>query len=87
MVALVLNGLSLVFLCKLQFLLVEHSQISHSCLQCASLSSYLSKNFSNGMHCIMIVKSAYVFQTIFLYVLVAPTNIVRESSLYNLCTM
>jgi len=61
-------------LCKLQFLLVEHPQISHSCLHCASLLSYLSKNCSNKMHCIMIVKSFYKFQTIFQHVLVAPTT-------------
>jgi len=33
------------------------------------------------MHCILIVKSSYKFQTIFHHVLMAPTNIVRESSL------
>ena len=87
MVALVLSGLSLVFLFKLQFLLVEHPQISRSYLHCASLSSYLSKNCSNSMHSIMIVKSSYEFETIFQHVLVAPTNIVRESSLYDLCVM
>ena len=34
-------------------------EISHCCLQRASLSNYLSKNRSNNSHCKMILKSSY----------------------------
>ena len=42
------------------------------------LTSYLSKNCSNGMHHIMILKSSYKFRIVFQHVLVVATNIIRE---------